>query len=98
MLIQNRMYPAELWKVFSFIESPACSYELILKAAVPCAQGFVSLRLETNKLYFFELGPPLPSRNYGEDETGKQRRRRRRNNKNQKQESGLCAGIVVHLK
>ena len=55
------------------------------------------MRLETNKLYSFELGPPLPSRNYGEEETGKQRRRRRRNNKSQKQESGLCAEIVVHL-
>lgn len=82
----------------SFIESPAWGYELILKAAVPCPQGFVSLRLETNKLYSFELGPPLPSRNYGEEETSKQRRRRRRNNKNQKQESGLCSEIVVHLK
>ena len=49
-------------------------------------------------VHSFELGPPLPSRNYGEEETGKQRRRRRRNNKNQKQESGLCAEICVHLK
>lgn len=38
-------------------------------------------------------GPPLPSRNYGEDETGKQRRRRRRNNKNQKQESDTSAVV-----
>lgn len=82
----------------SFIESPAWSYEVILKAAVPCPQGFVSVRLETNKLYSFELGPPLPSRNYGEEETGKQRRRRRRNNKNQKRESGLCTKFFAHLK
>lgn len=41
-------------------------------------------------LFFFPFtGPPLPSRNYGEEETGKQRRRRRRNAKSQKESSGV---------
>lgn len=42
---------------------------------------------------FFSIGPPLPSRDYGENETVKPKRRRRKNPKSLREQSGVSSSV-----
>jgi len=43
--------------------------------------------------HFFSIGPPLPSRDYGENETVKPKRRRRKNPKSLREQSGVSSSV-----
>lgn len=47
---------------------------------------------------FFSIGPPLPSRDYGENETVKPKRRRRKNPKSVREQSGVSSSVPASPK